>query len=78
MICFKGTTWVQEIVYLIVNDCDFTKAKQKSIEERTPFLDYPSPGMKYIDNMQSPRVVKTHLPIDFLPDNVEKESKVTF
>jgi hypothetical protein len=62
---------------LIQNNCDFAKAKSDSIESRSPFLDYPSPGMKFIDNMNSPRVIKTHLPSAFLPDNFENGSKVS-
>jgi hypothetical protein len=72
----SGTTWLQEVAFLIQNNCDFSKAKSDSIETRSPFLDYPSPGIKFIDKMKSPRVIKTHLPIEFLPDNVENQSKV--
>jgi hypothetical protein len=74
----SGTTWVQEIVYLITNDCDFEKAKSSSIESRSPFIDFPSPGVKYIDGLQSPRIIKTHMPLTFLPDNVQNESKVIY
>lgn len=73
----SGTTWIQEIVYLIINNCDFTKAKLKNIEERMPFLDYPNPGLKQINKMNSPRILKTHLPKSFLPDNIENNSKVS-
>jgi Sulfotransferase domain len=34
-----GTTWTQEMVWLIVNNCDFEAAKQKSLNERAPFLE---------------------------------------
>ena len=27
---------------------------------------------------ESTRIIKTHLPIEFLPDNIENESKVSF
>ncbi|CAF0738590.1 unnamed protein product [Brachionus calyciflorus] len=74
----SGTTWVQELVYLIENECDFKKAQQDSIENRSPFFDYPSPGLKHIDNIKSRRIIKTHLPISFLPDNIENESKVIY
>ena len=74
----SGTTWVQELVYLIENDCDFKKATQDSIENRSPFFDYPSPGLKFIDNIKSRRIIKTHLPLGFLPDNVENESKMIY
>ena len=72
----SGTTWVQEIVYLIVNNCDFVKAKSKSIETRMPFIDYPNPGFNAIMKLESPRIIKTHLPKPFLPDDIEKKCKV--
>lgn len=75
---FLGTTWVQELVFLIQNDCDFETAKSKTIEERSPFFEYPSPGLNVIKNMKSTRIIKTHLPIELLPDDIEKNSKVKF
>lgn len=74
----SGTTWVQELVYLIENDCDFKKATQDSIENRSPFFDYPSPGLKFIENIKTRRIIKTHLPLSFLPDNIENESKMIY
>ena len=59
-----------------MNDCDFEKAKSISIEERSPFLEFPYPGIKYVNNISSPRIIKTHMPIDFLPDNLESKTKV--
>ena len=74
----SGTTWLQEMIYLIENDCDFTKAKAKTLEERSPFIEYPSPGIKHINKMNSPRVIKTHLPFEFLPQDVDKKSKIVY
>ena len=34
-----GTTWTQEMVWNIVNSCDFNTAKSVSLEERVPFLE---------------------------------------
>lgn len=34
----SGTTWLQEMVYLIATDCDFNSAKE-NITERFPFLE---------------------------------------
>jgi len=73
----SGTTWLQELVYLIQNDADFDAAKTRTIEERSPFFEYPSPGLKVINKMQSPRIIKTHMPLELLPDDVEKKSKVS-
>ncbi|CAL8071678.1 unnamed protein product [Orchesella dallaii] len=64
-----GTTWVQEIVYLLQTGLDFEKAGEKVLETRSPFLEYPYPGLDFVEKMSSPRVMKTHLPYDFLPSN---------
>lgn len=72
----SGTTWIQEIVYLIVNDCNFEKAKSKSIEVRMPFIDMPTSGLNSLVKLESPRIIKTHLPKPFLPDDIEKKCKV--
>lgn len=74
----SGTTWVQELVCLIESDADFEKVKSKSIEERSPFFEYPSPGLKIINKMESPRIIKTHMPIELLPESVETNSKVIY
>nr|QNH68008.1 sulfotransferase-like protein 1 [Brachionus koreanus] len=74
----SGTTWVQELVYLIENECDFKKATQDSIENRSPFFDYPSPGLKHIENIKTKRIIKTHLPHSFLPDEIEKKAKLIY
>lgn len=73
-----GTTWLQEIVYLIQNDCNFEQAKSKPIDERIPYLEFPTPGLEYINNMtnESPRLLKTHMPLCFLPENIDKDCKV--
>ena len=34
-----GTTWIQEMTWLILNDYDFEKAKSKDISERSPFIE---------------------------------------
>lgn len=34
--------------------------------------------MSFINKQESPRVIKTHLPLEFLPDDLEKKSKVIY
>jgi len=65
-----GTTWVQEIVYLIKSNLDFATAKTVGLEERFPFLEFITPGISSIEKMKSPRFIKTHLPLDLLPKEV--------
>ena len=39
LMCFIGTTWTQELVWLIANDLDFNTAKTRLLAERFPFLE---------------------------------------
>ncbi|KAI5640002.1 sulfotransferase domain-containing protein [Phthorimaea operculella] len=36
----SGTTWTQELVWLLANDLDFKMAKSISLDERFPFLEF--------------------------------------
>ena len=65
---FPGTTWVEEITYLILNDCDISKARASSIDDRVAFLEVGIPGMKAMDklnSMTSQRLIRTHLKTSF-------------
>ncbi|KAL8581930.1 hypothetical protein ACOMHN_010304 [Nucella lapillus] len=74
-----GTTWVQEIVYLISTDFDYVKARATKMDERFPFLEFLLPGHKEIAKMDSPRFIKTHLPFSLLPRQIEdKKPKMIY
>ncbi|KAK7106894.1 hypothetical protein V1264_014920 [Littorina saxatilis] len=74
-----GTTWLQEIVYLICNDFDYEKAQATTIEDRFPFLEFPYPGVKVVAQSPPPRFIKTHLPFSLLPKQLdEKKPKVIY
>lgn len=36
----SGTTWTQEMIWLICNDLDYEKASKISLSKRFPFLEY--------------------------------------
>ncbi|CAL4160489.1 unnamed protein product, partial [Meganyctiphanes norvegica] len=64
-----GTTWVQEIVYMLTHNCNVTEDDSETLETRFPYLEYPYPGIKHITAKTGPRFIKTHLPLSLLPDS---------
>ncbi|XP_024084416.1 estrogen sulfotransferase-like [Cimex lectularius] len=96
-----GTTVTQEMVWLLMNNCDFEKAKGLNLFVRSPFLELDlffheetknklleenadneenriiienmsKPVFETIDDMDSPRVIKTHFPPSLLPLDLEE------
>ena len=88
----NGTTWTQEMVWCLQNNCDFQTAKRINTLERVPFLEsssifdflsknmppnFPSvASVSLVEEMKSPRVVKSHLPYCLLPGKILDECKV--
>jgi hypothetical protein len=74
----SGATIMQEIIWLLVNDCDFGTARIVATNERFPFLEslkdanifHDGKVIIYADEMKKPRTIKTHLPVQFLPDEL--------
>ena len=87
-----GTTWTQEMVWNIVYNLDFVTAKTVELDERSPYLELTamvSPeeavamgnvdSRSKVDNLASPRVIKTHMSIEMLPKEVlEKKVKLIY
>ncbi|KAG8283881.1 hypothetical protein J6590_007900 [Homalodisca vitripennis] len=75
-----GTTWTQEMVWLLKNDLDFEKAKSLYLYLRFPFLEFkPLWGensadipdlIDQVNKSPSPRFIKTHLPVQLLPKQI--------
>lgn len=84
----SGTTWTQELVWLLANRLDYDTAKSISLRERFPFLEismFPATETRIyrltiddIRNMPSPRYIKTHLPLSLLPLNLLDNTKVVY
>ena len=43
------------------------KALRSNLDDRVPFIEFPCPGIKTIDELKSPRILKSHLPLQLLP-----------
>ena len=87
----NGTTWTQELVWLLENDCNFDQAKAVPLDERFPFLDFlmladflkdelpqflKADILKSLQEMPSPRLIKSHFRLCLLPDDLVEKCKV--
>ncbi|XP_071955664.1 sulfotransferase 1C2-like [Antedon mediterranea] len=79
-----GTTWMQEIVSVLFYGCDFKKADSKSIRDRFLFLDMQELDSdvgphEVADSLPSPRLIKTHLPKQHMPEQMlTNKAKVVY
>ena len=69
------TNRIEEIVWLLKNNLDYGTSKSKLHFERVVFLDQGISNVE-LEDLNSPRVLKTHLLLQFLPENFYLESKV--
>ncbi|TSL75250.1 Sulfotransferase 1 family member D1 [Bagarius yarrelli] len=72
-----GTTWTQEIVDLLLHNGDAEICRRAPIVLRIPFLELNSPppipaGLDLLKSVQPPRFMKTHLPIQLVPEGFWK------
>lgn len=73
-----GTTWLQEIIYLLQNTDRLAEATCDSLEVVFPFLEFPYNGIDVIEERPSPRLIKTHLPYHLLPESFTAEKPKVF
>ena len=100
-----GTTWMQEILWLIENEVDTEKAKSIPQFIRIPFMEVQyelgqdaeklpddfdfenctdigllmEHSFEYVDRgLKKPRIIKTHLPLDLLPQKLLDTCKVVY
>lgn len=73
----SGTTLVQEMMWLMMNDYNYEDAKKLDTYNRAQWFDFfnvthPLQGVDvgYQDRMPRPRIFKTHYPVQFLPDQI--------
>ncbi|XP_069840594.1 sulfotransferase 1C4-like isoform X2 [Dendropsophus ebraccatus] len=77
-----GTTWMQEIVDLIMLNGDVERSMRAPCFVKVPFIEInprPLPSVESANAMKSPRLLKTHLPIQLVPPSFwEKNVKVIY
>uniref|UniRef100_A0A1B0DPS0 Sulfotransferase domain-containing protein n=1 Tax=Phlebotomus papatasi TaxID=29031 RepID=A0A1B0DPS0_PHLPP len=81
-----GTTWTQEMVWLLDNNLDFETARNTDLFERFPYFEvmYLPNGergesIRKFNNMTSKRYIKSHLPAHILPRSLWRaKSKVIY
>ncbi|XP_023245064.1 sulfotransferase 1 family member D1-like [Copidosoma floridanum] len=84
-----GSHWVQEMAWLIGNDLNYEKAKKNHVALRNPLLESSAlmvngsfvewfaklgESVEIVDNLASPRYIKSHLPLDLLPNQILKKN----
>nr|XP_029734081.1 sulfotransferase 1A1-like [Aedes albopictus] len=73
----SGTTWTQEMVWLIDHDLDYETAGKVDLNVRTVFIeasavigDYLGDTVGAVENLIRPRHIKSHLPLALLPEQL--------
>ncbi|XP_041348074.1 sulfotransferase 1C2-like [Gigantopelta aegis] len=74
-----GTTWMQELVWLVMNDGNIEAAKQKPVYFRSAFLEFKDEilneiGIELANPMPSPRVLKSHLQVKWMPRQIHQKN----
>ena len=62
-----------------MNDAHLDGAYRKQVYFRSPFLEFKDEelnevGIEIANNMSSPRVIKTHLPVNLLPKQIHQKN----
>uniref|UniRef100_A0A3B3XWS4 Sulfotransferase n=1 Tax=Poecilia mexicana TaxID=48701 RepID=A0A3B3XWS4_9TELE len=74
-----GTSLLQEVVFLVSQGADPDEIGLMNIDEQLPVIEYPQPGLDVIQELTSPRLIKSHLPYRFLPTAMHNgEAKVIY
>ncbi|XP_004533502.1 amine sulfotransferase [Ceratitis capitata] len=81
-----GTTWMQELLWLVMNDFDFEAARNEHLEVRTPFLEFDflihkdlNRALAPVEALKSPRLIKSHMPLPLLPQQLwSKKPKLIY
>ncbi|XP_055914030.1 sulfotransferase 1 family member D1-like [Eupeodes corollae] len=81
-----GTTWTQEMTWMLMNDLNFDKSNSIDLLQRSIFFEMEGlvpidtwKNIELLNNQESPRVIKSHLPIGLLPRDIwRKKCKIIY
>ncbi|XP_054263438.1 luciferin sulfotransferase-like isoform X2 [Macrosteles quadrilineatus] len=83
-----GSRLTQEMVWLLSNNLDYGEAKNTVLYKRFVFLEYITlwpegadqpDTVSWVEDMPSPRFIKTHLPLELLPEELwTKKPKIIY
>ena len=76
-----GTTWTQELVWMIINNVNVEKSKNTKKIKKSPNIykiTDENHGPEFFERMEGRRVIKTHLTFNFLPSDLCERSKVIY
>ncbi|XP_070495916.1 luciferin sulfotransferase-like [Chironomus tepperi] len=72
-----GTTWTQEMIWMLGNNLDYKTSLSMKLNDRFPFLEYSgifeefsTDSFEICSNMKRPRFIKSHLPLFLLPEQL--------
>jgi len=81
-----GTTWTQEMVWCIMNDFNYAEGKKATLDEKFPYFEIsavtedenliPEDSLNSVSAKpdSEPRLIKTHLSFDMLPNSIIEEN----
>ena len=72
----SGTTWSQEVVYLIHNEADVEEAASRPITKRVPFIDFIGMWNLIQTMTEPPRLLKSHLQPKYFKQQIDRGLKV--
>jgi len=72
-----GTTWMQEIIWVLKHGPGSADARQQSFDELFPYMEMNvdgKPGLGFVKQLSDPRTIKTHLHAKFFKKQLEGKS----
>uniref|UniRef100_UPI00358E3E75 sulfotransferase 4A1-like n=1 Tax=Myxine glutinosa TaxID=7769 RepID=UPI00358E3E75 len=75
----SGSRLLQELVFLLSQGPDPDDLGLMNIAEQIPILEYPQPGLDILKELKTARIIKSHLPYQFLPTGLQSSpAKVVY